>query len=378
MKKPFVVYWNNIPAPYMVERFNALAERGSLDFEAWFNERRESDRSWEVDETKWKFSHRYLPGFRLGGKSLRFPLPILERKRPDLLVSLYSEPVFLIGWAIAKLRKVKTVFRVLKTQGHWEKRHWAKERLKLFLFSQVDGIETPGAEGKAFAMRYGAKEERTFLATHTVSSDYHFYNYKKDSAEIRKLKHELGLQGLTFIYVGRLWWGKGVNYLLEAFSELQRRGEIEISLLIVGDGKDEIKLKQQCRDQNIQNVVFVGFKQMPDLLCYYAVGDVFVFPTLGDPYGLVVDEAMACSLPVISTSAAGEIRDRIEEGVNGYIVSPRDSIALAKAMKRLMYDSKLRQQMGEISTKKIAGHTPDQWAKDFECGIERILRLSII
>ena len=49
-RRPFVVYWNNIPSPYMVERFNALADRNPFEFEAWFNDRIESDRSWDVDE----------------------------------------------------------------------------------------------------------------------------------------------------------------------------------------------------------------------------------------------------------------------------------------------------------------------------------------
>ncbi len=81
-------------------------------------------------------------------------------------------------------------------------------------------------------------------------------------------------------------------------------------------------LRQACAARGIRNVSFVGFIQKRELPRYYALADVFVFPTLGDPYGLVVDEAMACGLPVISTSAAGEIHDRVEDGVNGYIVPP--------------------------------------------------------
>jgi len=117
---------------------------------------------------------------------------------------------------------------------------------------------------------------------------------------------------------------------------------------------------------------FRRFQQKSDLPKYYAVADVFVFPTLGDPYGLVVDEAMACSLPVISSSAAGEIHERIEEGVNGYVVPPEDSVTLSSRMLILANDSKLRTHMGQASVEKIRNHTPEKWAEDFERMVHNI------
>ncbi|AWN17520.1 Glycosyltransferase [Salinisphaera sp. LB1] len=184
--------------------------------------------------------------------------------------------------------------------------------------------------------------------------------------ERKALRAELGLKGTTFVYVGRLWWGKGLNYLLDAFETVQRQSAEEVSLLLVGDGSEETALRRVCAERGILNVVFAGFQQKPELPRYYAVADIFVFPTLGDPYGLVVDEAMACGLPVISTSAAGEIRDRIEDGINGYIVPPEDSAALASSMLKLSRDPDARTRMGQMSSDKIQGHTPQQWAEDFE------------
>ena len=371
--RPFVVYWNNIPSPYMVERFNALADRGMFEFEAWFNDRIESDRSWDVDETSWRFRYRYLPTTRLLGRTLHWPLPLLGR-RPGVLVSLYAEPVFIAGWSLAKLRGVKTGFRVLKTYDRWVSRHAAKNTVKRFLFRHVDAIETPGEEGKQFAIDCGALAERIFFATHTVDIDHYQTGRTNLLPQRDMLREALNLKGTTFIYVGRLWWGKGVNYLLEAFETVQRQSAEPVSLLLLGDGPDEAKLKQACMERGIPNVVFAGFRQKPDLPLYYALADVFVFPTLGDPYGLVVDEAMACSLPIISTSAAGEIRDRIEEGVNGYIVPPEDSAALAERMLHLAQDAELRTRMGQVSADKIQGHTPEKWAEDFERIVEQLLR----
>lgn len=368
-----VVYWNNIPSPYMVERFNALADRRTFEFEAWFNDRLAADRSWDVDEETWRFRYRYLPATQLFGRIQHWPLPLFGRL-PDVLVSLYAEPAFIIGWTLAWLRGAKTVFRVLMTYDRWVSRHPIKEAVKRFLFQHVNAIETPGEEGKQFAMHYGTPAERIFFATHTVDIPHFSHGCLQARCERDQLRAALGLRGPTFIYVGRLWWGKGVNYLLDAFERVQRQSTAEVSLLFVGDGPEEDSLKRQCIERSIRNVVFAGFKQKPDLPRYYALADVFVFPTLGDPYGLVVDEAMACSLPVISTSEAGEIRDRIEEGVNGYITPPEDSIVLAERMLALAKDSALRARMGKVSTEKIQGHTPEKWAEDFERILTTLLR----
>jgi len=371
--KPKVVYWNNIPAPYMVERFNVLADRGNMDFEAWFNERTHSDRSWEVEEEKWRFPYQYMPSLNIFGRRFRFPLPLFRGKLPDVLTSLYAEPVFLIGWIIAKLRGVRTAFWCQVTTDRWVKRREWKNKIKRLVFLRVDATFGSGEESRIFAMRYGTPDNRAFCLRHSIDVEHYTKGRQKVLPERGNIRKKLGLHGIVFIYVGRLWWGKGVNYLLDAFRDLQNRIDREISLLIVGDGVDEVALKEQCRSEGVRNVVFAGFKQKAELPRYYAASDVFVFPTLGDPYGLVIDEAMASCLPVISTSSAGEIRDRIEDGVNGYIVPPEDSLALCNAMEKLVFDSQRRTEMGKASMKKIAGHTHEQWAKDFELLIQCVM-----
>ncbi|WP_168708939.1 glycosyltransferase family 4 protein [Metallibacterium scheffleri] len=363
--KSFLVYWNNIPSPYMVERFNVLADRGAFEFEAWFNDRIEPGRSWDVDESTWRFKFRYLPTTRIGKRVLHWPLPSFGR-RPDVLVSLYAEPVFILGWLVAKLRGAKTGFWAEVTFDRWIKRRAYKTWIKRWLFRRVDAIVTVGDDGRGFAERAGASVEKIFYAPHVIDVSHYANGARLARQNREQLRTDLGLHGTTFIYVGRLWWGKGLDYLLEAYEIVQARFSNEISLLLVGDGADEAKLRQLCIERGLRHVVFAGFKQKPEVPRYYASSDVFVFPTLGDPYGLVVDEAMACGLPVISTTAAGEIRDRIEEGVNGYIVPPEDSAALAERMLTLAQDGALRERMGKTSSDKIKGHTPERWAEDFE------------
>jgi glycosyltransferase involved in cell wall biosynthesis len=183
----------------------------------------------------------------------------------------------------------------------------------------------------------------------------------------------LGLKGTTFLYVGRLNAGKGLTDLFSAFGRLQAQSQSETSLLIVGDGPEEGPLRNQASVDQLQNVVFTGFQQKSTLPKFYAASDVFTFPTLGDPYGLVVDEAMACGLPVIATTSAGEIRDRIEDGLNGFLIPARDSTVLSERMRVFVQNPEAISRMGRESFARISHRTLEQWAVDFEGVVERIL-----
>lgn len=363
--RPLIVYWNNIPSPYMVDRFNALADRGSLNFEAWFNDRIQADRSWSVEESDWRFRYKYLPKVQILGRSFHFPSMLL-RVKPQFMVSLYAEPSYLFGWLLAKLRGVFTAFWVEVTFDRVITRRWWKERLKRLIFPRVDAVITVGSDGADFARKYGARGNSIFFAPHVIDVE-HFSSKSADERKMRSsIRKEMGLKGVTFIYVGRLRNGKGLDNLIDAFEYVATNCGNEVSLLLVGDGAEEVRLRRHCAQRGLQNVIFSGFRQKCDLPKYYAAADVFVFPTWGDTYGLVVDEAMACFLPVISTNATGEIGDRIENGVNGYIVPPESSSALAEKMLELERDSQLRETMGRRSYEKIKDRTPEKWACDFE------------
>ena len=371
--KPRVIYWNNIPAPYMVERFNALVERGNLDLEAWFSTRTESDRSWQVAEESWRFAHRYLPTIP-GRRASAVPVPAF-RARPDVMVSLYASPSFVLGSTVARLRGIRIAYWVEVTFDAWITRMRWKERLKSALLPRADGILTAGRDGAAFAMRYGASPERIFTVPHVIDFERYAQGSARARASREAVRAELGLYGVTFAYVGRLWSGKGLDQLLDAFAGLERKSTLEVSLLLVGDGIDEARLRKRCADEGLEGVVFAGFHDGDALPRLYAAADVFVFPTLGDPFGMVVLEAMACGLPVISTSAAGEIADRIDEGVNGFVVPPGEAEPLRARMELLARDESLRSRMGEAASTKVAGQSPHLWAEAFEEGVDKLLSL---
>lgn len=371
-KRPRVVYWNNIPAPYMVERFNAVAARGSLEFEAWFSARSHQERSWNVDEATWRFNYRFLPSVRLGRWAVAIPTPLLRRRRPNLMVSLYESSSFVAGWWVAHVGGVRTAFWTEVTFDAWVRRRLWKELLKRYLFRRVDAIITVGEDGRRFALRYGAEPNRILYAPHVIDVEH----FRRGSALARprrtELRRTLGVSGTVILYVGRLWEGKGLSYLIEAFGHVQRRRG-EVTLLLVGDGVMEPALRARALEHRL-NVVFAGFRDKAELPAIYVTADVFVFPTLGDPYGLVVDEAMACSLPVITTSAVGELGARMIDGETGIVVAPANTEALREAMERCIDDPESMKRMGAAASEAVAGRTPQRWAADFERAVFATLK----
>ena len=371
-RRPYVVYWNNIPSPYMVERFNAFVDEDGYDFEAWFNERTDASRSWAVDERSWRFRYRYIPSWRVFGIAIRLPTPVLGR-RPDVIVSLYAEPVFLLGWLLARLRGSKIAFWCVMTADSWVRRSRWKDWVKRWVFPRVDALLSPGGDGRAYALRFGAREDRVWTLEHSIDVEHFVSGRERFLPERDELRQAAGLKGTTFVYVGRLWWGKGLTHLIDAFEKVQGEESLDVSLLLVGDGPDEAALRRSVAERGLRNVVFAGFQTKDALPRFYAMADVFVFPTLGDPYGLVVDEAMASSLPIVSTTAAGEIEERVLEGVNGYLVPPGDGDALAERMAVLVGEPAIRSEMGRRSVAGVLPRTPQRWARDFEAIVDRLL-----
>src|SRR5919197_1618059 len=167
-RKPRVVYWQNIPTPYVVGRFNALADRGNLDFEAWFNAEREPDRSWEVNPAEWHFRARYIPARRLLGHRLHLPLGELRQTRPDVLVSLYDRLSFALGSLVARNSSSRTALRVLPNYDSWSRRSCWKELGKHVLFRAIDGAKVPGLDGAHLARTYGLPRTRIVAVTQSI------------------------------------------------------------------------------------------------------------------------------------------------------------------------------------------------------------------
>lgn len=369
--KPRVVYWNSQPTPYMVERWNTVADRGNIDMHAWFNVVKERDRSWDVDETAWRFHGRYLNPIELGGRQVYLPPRAVDAEAFDLVVQEYASPSMALGFFVSRGLAARVAFRALPTYDEWVSRSRPKEALKHLLFRSADGAKTGGDDGTAMIHRYGMPLDRIHTVTQSIDFSHFSSARDADLADVTLRRNELGVSGCVFLYVGRLWQKKGLTDLFDAFEILQRERGTAVSLIVAGDGIDEPTYRE--RATRLRNVAFTGFVQRSALPDLYAVADVFVFPTLGDPHGLVIEEAMAAGLPVICTTAAGDIQRRLPDGEAGFIVPPHDPSTMAARMLALQADPTLRASMAQKASEIARKSDHEQYARDFEAFVEAML-----
>ena len=367
--RPKVVYWLIQPTPYFVARMNAVAARNDVDLEVWFSEVRQSDRSWDVDEAQWRFPARYIPERRYLGVPMRTPVAELRRIRPDLFICEYDRFNLAAGAIAARGLAGRVAFRVLPNFDSWSERTWWRELSKHFLFHAIDAAKVSGPAAVIAAGKYGLPAWRTAEVTQSVDVEHYGLAPELRATQGAELRRRFGAHGCVFLYVGRLWLGKGVDHLITAF-ELVRAAGADATLLVVGDGVDEEELRQ--RGARTDGVVFVGFVQPADLPPLYAAADVFVFPTLGDPNGLVVEEAMIAGLPVISTTAAGEIGRRLPHGEAGLLVEPGDPQALAACMLELCDAPERRARMGAHGRTLASARSDERYAADFHAMVDQV------
>ncbi|UOA09127.1 glycosyltransferase family 4 protein [Methylobacter sp. S3L5C] len=159
-------------------------------------------------------------------------------------------------------------------------------------------------------------------------------------------------ESCNLLCVGRLTQAKGQAILLESLAQLQSQG-ISVTLTLVGMGPDEKSLRQYAQRLGIsQQVKFTGAVDQDHILEYYKATDIFVLPSFAEGLPVVLMEAMAMEIPCITTAITG-IPELILNGQEGLLVAASDSDGLTQAIKQLVGDQVLRQQLGKAGRERV-------------------------
>ena len=171
------------------------------------------------------------------------------------------------------------------------------------------------------------------------------------------LKQKLGLENVVYLFVGRMIELKGVINLLKAWDDFTIGLKEKPSLLLVGSGEQDEAVKGEILAKGLDTVKFIGQINYDDIADYYKLADIFIIPTLEDNWSLVVSEAMACGLPVITSIYNGCWPELIQKS-NGWVIDPLDHDDFVRVLIESYEHRNDIKKMGLASLEIIIKFTP--------------------
>lgn len=356
MKK--VLFLTNYPSPYRVQFFDELGKY--LDVTVLFSERKEDkthrSAAWYVSGEGRFQTVQLNRTAMIRGKDLCLDVIGWLKKDWDAIVLCgYASPTIMT--AMAWLRAHKRPFYMEVDGGLIREDSKAKYAFKKMLITAASGWLSSGKATTEYLVHYGAKREAVREYPFSSLHQRDLLSQVPGPEEKTAIRQELGLEdGRIVLSIGQFIHRKGFDILLQAAAKLPS----DVKIHIVG-GEPTQEYLAMCQQLGLNNVVFDGFMKKERLLRYYQAADLFVLPTREDIWGLVINEAMAYGLPVITTDRCVAGLELVEDGVNGYIVPVNDAASLAEKMLCVLNGD--MQQMGRSSLEKIQGYTIENMAQ---------------
>ncbi|HTL06934.1 MAG TPA: glycosyltransferase family 4 protein [Chitinophagaceae bacterium] len=251
--------------------------------------------------------------------------------------------------------------------------------LKHVLVRMFNSALVAGTPQKEFACSYGQQASKVFLGFDVVDIKYYAEQAKQWHAMAAAALPVTDLPPRYFLSLGRFATKKNIALLVKAYAALlQRRPSMDIALVLVGDGEEKLALRQLVNDLQLPmrdasgegpaaparaEVVFYPFQQVDRTPLFFARCEAFVLPSMYEEWGLVVNEAMACSSPVIVSAYAGCATDLVVNGVNGFTFDPSSVEQLSSALEAFVTNPQLSAEMGKKGYAHIQQWGPERFAE---------------
>lgn len=344
-----VLFYTNIPSPYRVAFFNELGKYCELTVVFETATSTERDDAWKKFEFK-NFKGIILKGIRTRVDAAFCPgiIKYLKKDAYDHIVVTQLASLTAI-WAVAYMRMKGIEYYYEGDGGFVGSIRGIKASLKRFIIKNAKICFSTAKEFDKYCIAYGAKLENIYRYPFTSIFDSDVIDKSLSKDEKIVLKKKLNMKEETVLLsVGRFIQSKGFDLLLEVSRQLSAN----IGIYIVG-GEPTAEYLEMQKKWNLRNVHFLDFMKKEQLAEYYQASDVFVLPTRSDVWGLVVNEAMANGLPVVSTDKCIAALEMIENWKNGFVVPVDDAVELKNAIEYILKSPDVCQQMAKESLETV-------------------------
>jgi glycosyltransferase involved in cell wall biosynthesis len=321
----------------------------------------EDNRTWTL-KSSWSFAVKQVRGVvikRNAAKGSRtsdtryFHIPVgllsaLVRCRPDVVISNEMGLRTFVAWLYCFFRRIPIVVHWEGTPHNQSRIGWVRRMARRLVFCRLPRAWIAcGSESQRYLVSLGVPADRIVLGAYSV--DTKRFSVPATPFETFKPRPVL-------LTVGRFVRLKGLQEYLRAVSVLQREG-FEFTTLLVGGGPEKEALCRLSGELGLRHVEIRDFVEPYDLPAVYAAADVHVFPTLCDGWGIVVAEAIAAGLPVLSSVFAGATVDLVPED---WRFDPTDEAGFVESLRRAISVGRIgRDAFPSLAELPDVGHVAD-------------------
>jgi 1,2-diacylglycerol 3-alpha-glucosyltransferase len=306
----------------------------------------------------------------------------LTRALKAALDQLNPVAVALPGWAFSEAlhglawcrRHRRPAVLMSESSREDHPRLWPRELIKQNLVRRFSSALVGGVRHVAYARQLGIPRAAIFTGYDAVDNDYFAAGAEQARRNADALRTTHRLPARYVLTSSRFVAKKNLDGLLRGYAQYVARTPHARDLVVCGDGDLRPRLHALARELGLeQRVHWPGFVQYPDLPVFYALADAFVLASTIEPWGLVVNEAMACGLPVLVSDRCGCAPDLVQEGRNGFTFKPRPAAAVAEALARLPDEPAALAALGDASRRIVASFSP----RAFGQGLLDAVRLAV-
>jgi glycosyltransferase involved in cell wall biosynthesis len=349
------------PIQYQAPLWRAITASEQIDLKVFFATRHGLEASsdlgfgktfaWDIPLVE-GYDHEFLPACRVPG----FPEPVAnhfprglskkirEHRCDAVLVNGYGDAAAWAGMLAAWRTRTPVIMRGDSHEHGRTKsvRLRLKRMLLPRLLRHVDGFLAIGTWNREYWESYGVPKNRIETALFAVDNDFFVAGGEEHTEQTRCLRSKWGVpvDGTVFLYCAKLISVKAPDVLLRAFSLL---ADPKAHLIFVGSGQMEAPLKELQRELGIARVHWEGFMNQSALPRYYRAADVLILPSRFEPWGLVVNEAMACGTPCLVSDVVGAGADLVV-GKDAGLVFPHDNVNELASALRTALNQELRRR----------------------------------
>jgi len=357
------------PIQYQVPWIRGLSAWSGFDVHTLFGMLPDAEQQGTGFGVAFRWDQPLLEGYAWSALTNRARRPSLARRSgidtPDVgehLARLAPDAVLVCGWqSRALVQAARAAWRlrvatlVRGESNALRPRAWWKRLLHRRYLGRFDGALAIGRSNAEFLRQAGVPAARLFFSRYGVD-DRHLAPVLARRDDLRRearARWGIASAAVVALFVGKLQAKKRPLDLVQALGRLAQ-GPRPVHLLMVGAGELETQARAEAQRQGL-SATFAGFLNQSELAGAYAAADLLVLPSdHGETWGLVVNEAQICALPVVVSDQVGCGPDLVEEGVTGFTYPCGDVAALAERIERLAADVPARARMGAAGRARVA------------------------